>query len=254
MSNWSGKVAMVTGGAQGIGRAIAEQFLEGGAQVVIVDHDREAGLEAQADLAAAGDIGFFHADVADEDAVAGCMDEIAERFGFLDFLINNAAISKRMPVQELSVEQFRRVMDVNVTGAFICAKYARQQLMENHGCIVNITSTRALMSEPDTEAYSASKGGLLALTHALAASFAPEVRVNCVSPGWIDVSDWKKTSLRRSSDLSHQDHAQHWAGRVGMPQDVAALVLFLCLPQAGFITGSHYVVDGGMTRKMIYTE
>jgi NAD(P)-dependent dehydrogenase (short-subunit alcohol dehydrogenase family) len=119
---------------------------------------------------------------------------------------------------------------------------------------VNLASTRALQSEPGTEAYAASKGGVVALTHALAVSLGPAVRVNSVSPGWIDVSEWKKSSVRRSADLRPIDHAQHPAGRVGSPPDVAALVAFLLGPDAGFITGQNFVIDGGMVRRMIYAE
>ncbi len=120
--------------------------------------------------------------------------------------------------------------------------------------IVNIASTRAMQSEPHTEAYSATKGGLVALTHALAMSLGPDVRVNCISPGWIAVSEWKKRSQRKAADLRQEDHAQHPAGRVGIPGDVAALVAFLISYEAGFITGQNFVVDGGMTKKMIYVE
>jgi NAD(P)-dependent dehydrogenase (short-subunit alcohol dehydrogenase family) len=132
------------------------------------------------------------------------------------------------------------------------AKHAAPHLRRAHGAIVNIASTRALQSEPDTEAYSASKGGIVALTHALAASLGPAVRVNCVSPGWIDVSARQKARKRRPARLSRADHAQHLAGRVGTPEDVAALVAFLLGEEAGFITGQNFVCDGGMTRKMIY--
>jgi len=120
------------------------------------------------------------------------------------------------------------------------------------GAIINIASTRALMSEPDTESYSASKGGLAALTHALAISFGPEVRVNCISPGWIDVSAWQKHNRRRPEALSEADHEQHPAGRVGRVEDVAAMAVFLASEESGFITCQNFVVDGGMTKKMIY--
>ena len=120
--------------------------------------------------------------------------------------------------------------------------------------MVNIASTRGLMSEPDTEAYSASKGGIIALTHALAISLGPAVRVNCISPGWIEVSEWKKQGQRHAPDLRPEDQAQHPAGRVGRPEDVASLVMYLLSEEAGFITGANFVLDGGMTRKMIYYD
>jgi NAD(P)-dependent dehydrogenase (short-subunit alcohol dehydrogenase family) len=125
-------------------------------------------------------------------------------------------------------------------------------MRERKGSIVNIASTRALMSEPHTEAYSASKGGIIALTHALAMSLAPDIRVNCISPGWIEVSEWKKRSRARKAELTREDEEQQPVGRVGTPGDIAALAFFLCSPEASYITGANYVVDGGMTRKMIY--
>jgi NAD(P)-dependent dehydrogenase (short-subunit alcohol dehydrogenase family) len=134
------------------------------------------------------------------------------------------------------------------------AKHAAPALKARGGAIVNIASTRALMSEPNTESYAASKGGIVALTHALAASLGPDVRVNCISPGWIDVSRWKKPSKRKPAQLRPEDHAQHLAGRVGRPEDIAGLAAYLIGPESSFITGANFVVDGGMTRKMIYAE
>ncbi|HSV26450.1 MAG TPA: SDR family oxidoreductase, partial [Sedimentisphaerales bacterium] len=132
---------------------------------------------------------------------------------------------------------------VNLTGPFLTSKHAAPHIARNKGGIVNIASTRALMSEANTEAYSASKAGLVGLTHALAVSLGPDVRVNCISPGWIDTAD---------SRLSDADHAQHPAGRAGRPEDIAEMTLYLCSAAAGFITGQNFVVDGGMTKKMIY--
>jgi NAD(P)-dependent dehydrogenase (short-subunit alcohol dehydrogenase family) len=134
----------------------------------------------------------------------------------------------------------------------LCSKYAYPYLKKEKGVIINIASTRAFMSEPNTEAYSASKGGIYALTHALAISLGPDIRVNCISPGWIEVSEWKKKSLRKPAELTELDHKQHPAGRVGRPEDIASLVLYLISDEAGFITGANFIVDGGMTRKMIY--
>jgi NAD(P)-dependent dehydrogenase (short-subunit alcohol dehydrogenase family) len=142
----------------------------------------------------------------------------------------------------------------NLTGMFLTTKHAAAELRKGRGAIVNIASTRALQSEPNTEAYAASKGGIVALTHALAMSLGPAVRVNCISPGWIDVSEWKKPSQRKAAELRPEDHAQHPAGRVGTPLDIGKLALYLLSSDAGFITGQNFVVDGGMTRKMIYEE
>ena len=248
-----GKSVIVTGGGQGIGRALAERFLAEGCRVVIAEADREAGLEAQSDLAPLGEVRFIETDVAREAAVKDLLCATLEAYGRLDILINNAGIMIRRPVTELSLEQWNRVLGVNLGGAFLCAKYGAQALRETRGCILNIASTRALMSEPDTESYAASKGGIVALTHALAISLGPEVRVNCISPGWIDVSAWAKKSRRSPEPLSEEDHGQHPAGRVGMPSDIASMAVYLCRPESGFITGQNFVIDGGMTRKMIYS-
>jgi NAD(P)-dependent dehydrogenase (short-subunit alcohol dehydrogenase family) len=239
----SRKVALVTGAARGIGRAIARRLLDDGMAVILVDLDRDAGERAARALAAHGEVRFEPADVADEAAVKRLIEDVAERFGRLDGLVSNAGIMIRRPVTELSLEEWRRVLDVNLTAAFLLAKHAAPLLRAARGAIVNIASTRTLMSEPDTEAYAASKGGLVALTHALAVSLGPDVRVNCVSPGWIDT---------RGEALSEQDHRQHPAGRVGRPEDVAELVAYLVSPKAEFVTGANFTLDGGMTRKMIY--
>jgi NAD(P)-dependent dehydrogenase (short-subunit alcohol dehydrogenase family) len=246
------KVALVTGGAQGIGKAIAQRFVRDGMRVAILDADEEAGKQVESELHALGEVSFLTADVADEDQVVEAVRRTMNSFGGLDVLVNNAGISRNKPITELTLAEWNRVIGINLTGAFLCAKHAVAPLRARHGAIVNIASTRALMSEANTEAYSATKGGLVALTHALAVSLGPEVRVNCVSPGWIDVSAWKKSSLARQATLSEADHKQHPAGRVGRPEDIAALVAWLVSDEAGFVTGANYAVDGGMTRKMIY--
>jgi NAD(P)-dependent dehydrogenase (short-subunit alcohol dehydrogenase family) len=153
----------------------------------------------------------------------------------------------RKPLAELSLAEWNRVLAVNLTGTFLLARACAPHLARRRGAIVNIASTRALMSEADTESYSASKGGLVALTHALAISLGPEVRVNAISPGWIDVRE-----KRVNDPLSAADHAWHPGGRVGLPADVAELALFLASAGSGFVTGQNFVVDGGMARKMVY--
>jgi NAD(P)-dependent dehydrogenase (short-subunit alcohol dehydrogenase family) len=170
-----------------------------------------------------------------------------ETFNRLDILVNNAAISnpENPPVAQMSLVQWNEIISVNLTGAFLGCKYAIPHLQKNGGVIINIASTRALMSEPNTEAYSSAKGGIVALTHALANSLGPAIRVNCISPGWIDTT-------AGAENLSEQNHKQHPAGRVGIPEDVASMALYLASEETSFMTGANLVVDGGMTRKMIY--
>jgi NAD(P)-dependent dehydrogenase (short-subunit alcohol dehydrogenase family) len=177
--------------------------------------------------------------------VRGCIRRVVQRFGRLDALVNNAGIASPAngPVEKLAAVEWNRRIGTNLTSVFLMTKHAAPHLRRARGAIVNIASTRALQSEPETEAYAAAKGGMVALTHALAISLGPQVRVNCVSPGWIDTG---KAKLRRV------DHEQHPVGRVGRPEDVAQLVAFLLSDAAGFATGQNYVLDGGMTRKMIY--
>lgn len=249
--NFTDKTAIVTGAGQGIGRATAEALLKAEARVWLVDNDVEAGNETCEELAALGPVEFVLADIADAAAVEALCLRVASAGG-VDLLVNNAAVMVRKPLEELAVEEWQRVLDVNLTGPFLCSRAFAPLLRKRRGNIVNIASTRALMSEPHTESYAAAKGGVVALTHALSQSLGPEVRVNCISPGWIDVTLLAKRSRRQPSELSDEDHAQHPVGRVGKPEDVAAMVLYLASDDAGFITGENIVVDGGMTRKMIY--
>lgn len=252
--NFLGKVALITGGAQGIGQGVVRYFLERGASVAMIDADQEALEETQVAFEKLGPLLSVQADVLLEADVKRALGATLERFGRLDFLVSNAGISEFTKFDELTLEGWRRVLDTNLTAAFLFARYAAPHLREARGAIVNIASTRAIMSEPNSEAYAASKGGIVALTHALAISLGPQVRVNCVSPGWIETRDRQKASARREVKYSPQDLEQHPVGRVGTPEDVAALVAFLCSSEAGFITGQNYLLDGGMTRKMIYVE
>ena len=251
-----GRVALVTGAGSGIGRAIAARFLEHGAEVAIVEHDRKAGDDAEAELSAKGRACFERCDVADEAAVKRVVRKVANWGGRLDIVVNNAAdfTAFGTPVEKLELTLWRRTLDVNLGAAFLFAKHTAQHLRKRRGSIVNITSTRACMSEPNTEAYAASKGGLSALTHALAISLGPEVRVNAIAPGWIATDGWKPRAARKPPKLSAEDHAQHPVGRVGRPEDIAECALYLVSDAAGFITGQVITVDGGMTRKMIYAE
>lgn len=238
------KVALITGAAHGIGRATARQLLDEGWLVGAVDVsgpnlERVFGKQLRRVAIIEGDIGG-------EATAKRAVTTTIERFGQLDGVVSNAGIMIRKPIRQLTIAEWRRVLDVNLTAAFLLAKAAERPLRQTKGAFVSIASTRAAMSEPDTEAYSASKGGLVALTHALAISLAP-VRVNCVSPGWIATRDYDK--LRR------KDHAQHPAGRVGRPEDIAEVVAWLLdSDRSGFVTGANFTVDGGMTKKMIYVE
>jgi NAD(P)-dependent dehydrogenase (short-subunit alcohol dehydrogenase family) len=229
------KAAIVTGGAQGIGLAIAKLLAQRGYRVAV------------ADLKAGRRNGFLfvRTDVSSEPSVRRCVRTVVRRFGRLDALVNNAGIASPGdgPVEKLSLRDWNRRIGVNLTGALLMAKHCAPQLRGRRGAIVNIASTRALQSEPDTEAYAAAKAGLVGLTHALAISLGPGVRVNCVSPGWI-----AKEPVRK------KDHAQHPAGRVGRGEDIAEIVAYLLSDAAGFVTGQNFVVDGGMTKKMIYEE
>ncbi|MEE1926507.1 SDR family oxidoreductase [Pseudomonas sp. 148P] len=248
-SSHNGRVALVTGAARGIGLGIAAWLIAEGWQVVLTDVDRVRGAKVAKVL---GDNAWFVGmDVADEVQVTTCVAEVLGQFGRLDALVCNAAIANphNTTLESLSLQHWNRVMAVNLSGPMLLAKHCAPYLRAHCGAIVNLTSTRAIQSEPDTEAYAASKGGLLALTHALAMSLGPEIRVNAVSPGWIDARD---PSVRRAEPLSDADHAQHPAGRVGTVEDVAAAVSWLLSKNAGFVTGQEFVVDGGMTRKMIY--
>lgn len=254
MDGADSKSAIVTGGAQGIGKAIALRLLEDGYQVVIGDIDDRAGRETVEEYASIGPTQFVETDVSAEEDVARLVSTCVQAFGRLDALVNNAGIANpnHPPIEELSLDAWDRVIGVNLTGQFLCSKHGAPHLRKSRGAIVNIASTRALMSEPNTEAYTASKGGVVALTHALAASFAPAVRVNCICPGWILTSEWQQSDRRSTPELRPQDHAQHLTGRAGYPDDIAALAAFLLGDDAGFITGQSFVSDGGMTKKMIY--
>ena len=232
----TGPVALVTGGARGIGAAIAARLARDGYRLVIADlYAPEGAILGR----------HVTCDVSNESDVAALITNIRAREGQLDALVCNAGINVRKSVEELTLAEWSHVLATNLTSSFLLARSAAALLRAGKGAIVTIASTRAHMSEPDTEAYAASKGGLVALTHALAISLGPDIRVNCISPGWIHA---KGPSPRP------EDHADHPAGRVGTAEDVAALAAFLLGPESGFITGDEFTVDGGMTRKMKYLD
>lgn len=255
------RTILVTGGAQGIGRAIVLHYAGLGWRVAAMDLDAEALGELEA-LAPEGTLLTLEADAGDEG-------EVKEAFARLDTwldgdpltcLVNNSAIADPYcgPLEDLSLEKWQSWIDAGLTAAFLCSR-AAVPLLRRHrdvtgeaGSIVNISSTRAVMSEPESFAYAATKGGIDALTHAMAVSLGPEIRVNAVRPGWIETRDWQKTSQRKSVDHRDKDKAQHPAGRVGEPKDICEAVDYFV--GAGFVTGQHLNVDGGMTVKMIYEE
>ncbi len=255
MNTFDHKVAIITGGGQGIGKAIVQAFSHQGAHVVIAEADEEAGKECQQWIQGkGGQATYISCDVSEESSVKAMIQTVAVQLGRIDVLINNAGLSRFKSLEEINVREFDEVLAVNLRGAFVCAKYAAPHLKKHKGSIINIASTRALMSEPGSEAYAASKGGLLALTHALAVSLGPEVRVNAISPGWIEVRDWKKSSQREEVVHSQADKDQHPAGRIGTPEDIGRAAVFLCSGESTFITGQNLAIDGGMTVKMIYTD
>lgn len=247
------KTAIITGGGQGIGRVATQYLLTHGYRVSIWEADTDALAELrEAFKASAAQIQFVSCDVSSENNVRKATEQTINHFGQIDALINNAGIMIRKPLDKFTIDDWNRVISTNLTGAFLCAKHSAPYLAAQKGSIINLCSTRAFQSEPDTFAYSASKGGILALTHSLAISLGPDVRVNSISPGWIDVSALKKKEKAKPEELSPEDHNQHPAGRVGQADDVARMILFLIAPENSFITGQDFIVDGGMTRKMIY--
>ena len=230
------QTALITGAARGIGAAIAARLAGGNWRVVLLDRD-PAGAATAARIGPAAR--FDQADAADEQEVIRAVNRVREQEGRLDALVCNAGFMIRKKLADLTLDEWNRVLATNLTSTFLLARAAEDLLRAAHGSVVTIASTRAHMSEPDTESYSASKGGLVALTHALAVSLGPEVRVNCVSPGWIN---------SRGEALTHEDHAQHPAGRVGTPDDIASVVAWLVGPDSGFVTGAEFVIDGGNNR------
>lgn len=237
------KRAILTGGANGIGKTIAEFFHENGLKIWVIDKDAE-GLEHL--MQALPGIKTTCLDISDASALLVFFKELESTWGHADILVNNAGLSRFKPLPELSVEEWDYILNTNLRAAFICAReFARLHPRGQYGRIVQIASTRHLMSEPGGEAYGASKGGLVSLTHALANSLSGTgITVNCISPGWIHTGN--------PDSLRPKDHAQHLSGRVGKPADVASLVLYLCQPENDFINGENIYVDGGMTKKMIY--
>ncbi|WP_447755686.1 SDR family oxidoreductase [Pseudomonas nicosulfuronedens] len=247
----NGRVVLVTGAAHGIGLGVSAWLVAEGWQVVLADIDRERGPKVAAALGERAS--FIALDVANEGQVAAAVAGLIGQFGRLDALVSNAAIARphNTALEGLGLNEWSRTLAVNLTGPMLLAKHCAPYLRAHGGAIVNIASTRAHQSEPNSEAYAASKGGLLSLTHAMACSLGPDVRVNAISPGWIDARDLRE---REAEPLTELDHDQHLVGRVGTVEDIASAVAWLIGDNAGFVTGQELVIDGGMTRKMIYLD
>jgi len=244
------KCAFITGGAQGMGKATAHRLLREGWAVALVDIDNEAGMEAEAELSVLGPVLFQPTDVADEGQLVQAIRETIRRFGGLDLVMNNAYATYWARVTEVDFTEWNRVLAVNLTSIFLTTKYAEPYLRARRGCIVNIASVHAITGlHANAEAYACTKGAIVAMTNALAVSLRPDIRVNCVSPGLVDSAPWWKSSKRRINEYPAFRHSQHPAGRIGKPEDIAAAVAYLASPAAGFITGEHLIVDGGMTKK-----
>ena len=226
MFDMRNKVAVVTGGAQGIGKCIVEIFQKCGAKVAIIDLQENP---------------YFVGDLADQKTLEQFAEKVIKDFGKIDFLVNNAA-PKSCGITNGSYEDFEYALKVGVTAPFYLAKLFAPHFNQG-GSIINISSSRDRMSQPETESYTAAKGGISALTHALSVSLAGKVRVNSISPGWIDTN---------YTVYEGPDAIQQPAGRVGNPPDIANMVLYLCSDMAGFITGENICIDGGMTKQMIY--
>jgi NAD(P)-dependent dehydrogenase (short-subunit alcohol dehydrogenase family) len=250
------KVVAVTGGAQGIGRAVALRFAGAGYAVSIADPDAAAGRETARMVEDAGvKCLFVRTDVGVPAQIANWVARTVKGLGCPDALVNNAGIGRRAPFLQLKAKDFDRVISVNLRGTFLCSQgFARHMKRRHRGVIVNIASTRAYMSEAGTEAYTASKGAIVALTHGMAISLGPlGIRVNSVSPGWIETRDWQYPPSAKNVVHSRRDRLQHPVGRVGKPGDIAEACFYL-VEQAGFMTGQNLTIDGGMTVKMIYEE
>lgn len=241
------KFVIVTGSGHGIGRGVALAYAEAGAKVIIAEKDPEVATETYRmiqDMGGAGTV--ILTDVSKQEDILSLMEQVEARYKKLDILINNAGISKWESPYDLCLQEWDRVINTNLRSVFLCSREAAKLMRKNkQGSIVNIASTRAVMSEPNSEAYAASKGGIIALTHALAASLSEDnIQVNCVSPGWIETGDYDK--------LREIDHDQHFSRRVGTPEDIARACLYLTGDKNNFVNGTNLIIDGGMTRKMIY--
>lgn len=245
------KTAVITGGAAGIGKCLVKTMAEHGMTVVFIDNDRPRLEQTEAEMKGRGfDVAAFHGDISEEAVLQAFAKFVQKRHpDGIDLLVNNACISKQGLLSGCTFDDFNRVLMIGVSAPYFLTKLFMTSFKTN-ASIVNIASSRAFMSQKDTESYTAAKGGILALTHAMAVSLAGRVRVNSISPGWIDTGTYYDETYQ--PDYSPSDSAQHPSGRVGTPEDIARAVLFLADAQNSFITGENIVIDGGMTKHMIY--
>lgn len=249
--NFQDKVCVVTGGANGIGRCIVEEFLKTGAYVAFNDIDAESAGKLIS-IYGHEKLQFVSGDIAEEENIIHFVEEIKNRFDHVDYLINNACTSNKGILSDVSFDDFNYVLKVKITAPYMLSKLLLDYFSPN-GVIINIASTRAFMSQPDTESYSAANGGICALTHALSASLAGKVRVNAISPGWIDTGAYQKDE-HYTPEYTEGDIMQHPSGRVGEPLDIAKMVQFLCSNEGSFIAGENITIDGGMSKQMIYHD
>ena len=222
------KVVVITGGAHGIGKAIADDFKKAGAKVEVIDIVRG---------------NHYQGDIGNKEILEEFVSYVLNKHDHIDYLINNA-MPLNKGIDTCTYEEFKYALSVGITAPFYLSKLFNKHF-NNGGSIINISSSRDRMSQPQTESYTASKGGIAALTHALAISLGPRIRVNSISPGWIDTTH---------TQFEGPDASQHPAGRVGKPEDISSMVLFLCSSKASFITGENICIDGGMTKQMIYHD
>ncbi|MFI3249133.1 MAG: SDR family oxidoreductase [Rikenellaceae bacterium] len=240
-----GKTVFITGGASGIGRGLVEHFAAAGAIVAFCDIDEVQGVITAEQIGAT----FFYADVCDDKRLTEVLEDITSKLGGIDVIINNAGVSKFTPLTEIEIEEFDKIIATNLRPLFVTSRFMARSRnsaegRQKYGRIINIASTRHLQSEPNSEAYAATKGGIVSLTHALAISLSDcNITVNCISPGWIDTGHYP---------ISEMDKRQHPSGRVGTPSDIARMCEYLCREENDFINGQNLTIDGGMTKKMIY--
>ncbi len=235
------KGVVVTGGNHGIGKQICLDYLRVGYDVCMIDIDSSLDKEL-----VHSNLHFYCGDITKKSVLDDFVSFCKNKMSSIDVIVNNACVGKKGILSDCSYEDFDYVLSIGVKAPYYLVQSFKQQLIESRGNVINIASTRAFQSEPDSEAYASAKGAIVALTHSLAISLSPSVRVNAIAPGWIDVYD--------TEQFDPIDEQSIPAGRVGKPEDISNMVLYLCSDKGGFITGQTYVIDGGMEKQMIYHD